>query len=127
MTTLDPWQEFVKGLEMAEEIERQRPLLIKEYRLYYNKDGTVIGLWESGFPEGDNYVVIDDPDIFHRTNTHYLRVVNKELTIIDPRDQKVRQLFKSNSGHQVVKNQAALLLLENEEYPETEFYDRTNN
>lgn len=127
MTTLDPWQEFIKGLEMAEEMERNRPVLAKEFRLYHNEDGTIIGLWESGFPEGDNYIVIDHPDVFHRNNTHYLRIVDRKLSIIDPRDQKIRQLYKSTSGYQVVKNNAALLITEDDVHIETEFYDRTNN
>ena len=81
MTTLDPWQELIKGLEMADEMERNRPKIIKEYRLYHNEDGTIIGLWETDHPEGDNYIVLDDPDVFHKTNTNLLRVVNGEVRI----------------------------------------------
>jgi hypothetical protein len=125
MTTLDPWHEFVRGLELAEKMDRQRPRVIKEYRLYYNDDGTIRGLWESDHPEG-NYVVLDDPDIFHKTNTNLLRVVKGKLKIIDPRSTDVRQLYKSNTGYRVVKGHAAILL-NNEDYIEVEYYDRKNN
>lgn len=127
MTTIDPWQELIKGLEIADEVERQKDQIVKEYRLYYNEDGTIIGMWESGYPAGDNFVVIDNPDVFHRNNTQYLKVINKELHIIDPRTQKVRQLFKSNTGYPVVKGQAALLIDPAEQYQNTEYYDRKNS
>jgi len=81
MTTLNPWQELVKGLELAEEMDRQRSPMVKEYRLYYNQDGTIIGLWETDHPEGTNYVVLENPDMFHKTNTNLLRVVNGEVRI----------------------------------------------
>lgn len=126
MTTLDPWQEFVKGLELAEEMYRQRPQLIKQFRLYYNADGTIIGLWESDHPDGD-YIVLDDPDIFHRTNTNLLRVIKGELKILDPRSTNIRQLHKSKSGQPVVKGHAAIALGIDEEYLEIEFYDKTDN
>lgn len=125
MTTLDPWQEFVKGLELAEEMERQRPRKVKEYRLYYNEDGTVIGLWETDHPEG-NYVVLDDPGIYHRTNTNLLKVVDGKLKTIDPRPTNTRQLYKSDSGHSVVRGHAALVLNE-EKYQDIEYYDRKNS
>jgi hypothetical protein len=81
MTTINAWEELRKGLELAEEIERNRPRLVKEYRLYYNEDGTIIGLWETDHPDGENYIVLEDPDIFHKTNTNLLRVVNGEVRI----------------------------------------------
>ena len=126
MTTLDPWQEFVKGLELAEETERNRPRVIKEYRLYYNKDGTIIGLWETGHPKGD-YIILSDPDVFHRTNSDRLRVVNGVLKIINPHTPNRIKLKKSTQGQRVVKGHAALALTNTEQYTEIEFYDRTNN
>jgi len=126
MNTLDPWQEFVKGLELAEEMERQRPRVVKEYRLYYNKDGTIIGLWESDHPEGD-YVVLDHPDIFHKNNTNLMRVENGILKIKDPRSTKIRQLYKSPQGQRVAKGHAALVLNTDENYEPIEYYDRTDS
>jgi len=126
MNTLDPWQEFVKGLELAEELEKNKPVLVKEYRVYYNTDGTIIGLWESGHPEG-NYIVLDDPDIYHRTNTNLLRIIKGELKVIDPTPTNARQLYKSSSGQPVVQGHAAIALGIDEEYLNIEFYDRKNS
>ena len=127
MTTLDPWQEFLKGIELAEEHERNKPKIIKEYRLYYNEDGTIIGLWESGYPEGTNYIVISHPDEYQRHNTFLLRVINQQLKVIDPHLSNKAKLSKSNTGQRVVKGHAGIALGLDEEYLEIEFYDRTNN
>lgn len=127
MNTLDPWQELIKGLQLAEEEEKRKQQIVKQFRLYYNDDGSIIGMWESGYPDGDNYVVIDHPDIFNKANTQLLKVVDKKLVKIDPRDKKVRQLYKSNSGQPVVQGHAAIALGIDEEYLNIEFYDRKNS
>lgn len=127
MTTIDPWQEFVKAFELVAEYDQQRPVIVKEYRLYYNDDGTVIGLWETDHPEGDNYIVLDDPDVVHRTPTNLLGVVNKELKILDPTPQYRVKLAKADSGQRVVKGHAAVALLPEEDYPYIEYYDRKDN
>lgn len=127
MSISEAESEFLKALELVREYDKQRPVLNKEYRLYYNEDGSIIGLWESGHPEGDNYIVINDPDVFHRTVTSLLRVVNKELKVIDPHTPNRVKLQKSNSGQRVIKGLAALALADEQTEYETEYYDRTNN
>lgn len=127
MSISEAESEFLKALELVREYDKQRPVLIKEYRLYYNEDGSIIGLWESGHPEGDNYIVINDPDVFHRTVTSLLRVVNKELKVIDPHTPNRVKLRKSNTGQAVVRGNAALVVMVDEIYSDTEYYDRTNN
>lgn len=122
MNTLDPWQEFVKGLELAEEMEKSRPQLVKEYRLYYNDDGSIIGLWETGHPEG-KYIVLQDPDIFHRTNTNLLKVKNKKLEIFDPMTLQKNKLKKSTQGQPVVKGHAAIALALGEDFSTIEYYE----
>ena len=123
MNNEDLWTEVWR---LVNEYDHQRPVIIKEYRLYHNDDGSIIGLWESDRPEGENYVVLDHPDVFHRTNSQLLKVVDKKLTILDPTPIHRVKLLKGNSGQRVVKGHAALLLLPEEEYPEIEYYDRTN-
>ena len=123
MNNEDLWAEV---WQLVANYDQQRPVIVKEYRLYYNEDDTVIGLWESGHPEGDNYIVLDDPDIFHRTSTNLLRVVNKELKVIDTTPIYRVKLAKANSGQRVVKGHAALALMSEEEYTEIEYYDPTN-
>ena len=112
---------------LVAEYDRQRPVVVKEYRLYYNEDGTAIGLWETDHPEGDNYIVLDDPDIFHRTSTSLLRIVNKELKVLDPTPIYRVKLVKADSGQRVVKGHAALALASDEKYTEIEYYDRKDN
>jgi len=124
---MNPHDELIKAFRLVEEYDKNRPKLIKEYRLYYNDDGTVIGLWENGFPVGDNYIIIEHPDQFHKNNTNWLRVVNKELKIIDPHIPNKVKLKKSSTGYRTVKGHAALILYENEQHREIEFYDRTNS
>lgn len=120
----DLWNEVAR---LVAEYDAARPIVIKEYRLYYDTDGIIIGLWESGHPDGDNYIVLDDPEVFYNANTLMLRVQNKKLVVLDPQSPSRTRLKKSNQGFRVVKGNAALLLEANESYKETEYYDRTNN
>jgi hypothetical protein len=64
--------------------------------------------------------------VFFKTNTSRLRVVNGELKIVDIKIIKTR-LAKSNCGQAVVRGTAALALEPGEQYPTTEYYDRTTN
>lgn len=121
----DIWAEVAR---LVAEHDAQRPKIIKEYRLYYNTDGTIIGLWESDHPEGNNYIVLDEPGLFYSANTLLLRVQNKKLILLNPRAPTLTRLKKTNdSGFRVVKGHAALVLAQDEEYKEVEYYDRTNN
>jgi hypothetical protein len=123
---MNPAQELLKAFELVAEYEQQRTQLVKEYRLYYNEDGSIRGLWETGHPEG-NYVVIDNPDVFNRQSTQLLKVVNGQLTVIDPQAPHRIKLKKSNTGQEVVRGNAALVIMVDEIYSDTEYYDQTNN
>lgn len=112
---------------LVAEYDAQRPTIVKEYRLYYNSDGTVIGLWETSHPDGDNYIVLTDPGIFHSSNTHMLRVQNKKLVVLDPQAPLKTRLKKSNQGFPVVQGHAAIIVEQDETYSNIEYYDRTNN
>jgi hypothetical protein len=118
------WDEVAR---LVAEYDAQRPKIVKEYRLYYNSDGTVIGLWESGHPYGDNYIVLDDPGVFNSSNTLMLRVQNKKLIVLDPQAPLKTRLRKSNQGFTVVQGHAAVIVEQDETYTEIEYYDRTNN
>ena len=124
---MDLTQTLLEAFKLVEEYDRQRPQLVKEFRLYYNEDGSIIGLWESSHPAGDNYIVINDSDVFYRHPTHLIKVVNKELKFLDPHSPERVRLKKSTAGYAVVKGNAALPLMPNENYPYIEHYDRTNN
>lgn len=120
----DLWQEVFK---LVEEFDARRPTPLIENRLYYNDNGSIIGLWETSHPEGTNYIVLDDTSIFFHTNTHLLCVKNKKLEILDPRQPKKVRLIKSNTGFKTIKGHAALLIGSNENYELIEYYDRTDN
>jgi len=119
----DLWLEVAR---LVAEHDAQRPIVTKEYRLYYNDDGSIIGLWESSHPEGHNYVVLDDPGIYFHTNTHLLKVVKNKLVVLDPREPSRARLQKSNSGFITVKGHAALIVESKENYGLIEYYDKTN-
>lgn len=111
---------------LVAEHDAARPTVIIEYRLYYNTDGTIVGLWESGHPDGDNYIVLDDPGLFYRSNTLWLRVQNKQLVVLDLTAPSKTRLQKASNGFQVAKGHAAVIIEPNETYTEVEYYDRTN-
>ena len=120
-------EEFLKAFELVAAYDAQRPKFVKEYRLYYDNDGSVIGLWETDHPIGDNYIVLDDTGQYHRHNTNLLRVIDKKLTVLDPVGPLHVRLKKSTVGFRTVQGHAALVLEELEHYPNIEYYDRTNN
>ena len=122
---MDP--EFLKALEMVAEYDRQRPVVVIEYRLYYADDGSITGLSESNHSVDANYIVRGSPDIFNKNNTATLRVVNGELKIIDLTYQMKNGLVKSVAGQSVVAGHAALALSIDEQYHSIEYYDRKTN
>lgn len=124
MNEQDEWN---KAWSLIAAFDAARPLQEKEYRLYYNQDGTVIGLWESGFPDSGEYLILDNPDEFHRQNTGLIRIVNKKIKLIDPTIPIRVQLKKSSKGQPVVAGNAALALMPDEVYTDIEFYEQTNN
>lgn len=119
---MDP--EFLKALELVAEFDRQRLVVVKENRLYYNENGTIIGLWESNHPEGDNYIVLDNPETFFSTSTERLRVINNTLKVLSAELLTTTKLVKSLTGQRVVAGHAALALNPNEDLESVEFYDR---
>ena len=123
---MDPIQELLKAFELVAEYDRQRPQIVKEYHLYYNDDESIRGLWETDHPEG-NYIVIDNPDVFNRQPTQLLKVVDGQLTVIDPQAPQRIKLKKSNVGQAVVRGNAALVIMVDEIYSDIEHYEQTNN
>jgi len=118
------WKEV---FDLVAEYDANRPKFVKEFRLYYNADGTVVGLWENSFPETENYIVLDDPGVFFHTNTQLLRVKNNKLIVLDPKEPNRARLKKSDRGFLVVKGHAAVIVESNENYECVEYYDRADN
>jgi hypothetical protein len=124
---MNAMEEFYKALKLVEEQDRKRLPIVKEYRIYYDENGLVTAFSEFDHPEGDNYIVVDHPDLFHKANTLLLRVVDKKLITLDVKKYDQVRLKKSTQGQPVVKGMAAVALGLNEEYLEIEYYDRTNS
>jgi len=118
------WDEVA---QLVAEYDALRPKIVKEYRLYHNPDGTIIGLWESDHPDGDNYIVLDDPGAFYSSNTLNMRVLNKKMIVLDPQAPLKTRLKKSCNGFKVVRGHAAVIVERDETYLEIEYYDRTDN
>lgn len=114
-------------LVARDDADRAAKLMQKEFRLYYNSDdGTVVGLWESDYPVG-SYIVLTDPDQFHRHNTSLIRIKNEKLTVLNPNITETFRLQKSIQGQPVVKGHAVLALSPEETYPDIEYYEPRNN
>tara|TARA_R110000822_G_scaffold53073_2_gene136957 strand:+ start:1738 stop:2106 length:369 start_codon:yes stop_codon:yes gene_type:complete len=117
---LDP--ELIEELKRLD-AEMNAPKPEKEYRFYYDDDGRIAMCAEIvPYPDGDKYIVVDK---LVYDNYFDYRVLNgKPERIVKEHGQIKASLVKSDSGFRVVKGNAALLLEENEEYQNTEYYDR---
>ena len=122
---LDFWEE-VRRLELA----NQSPDPVYEYRLYYDDRGEIT----AGIPVIVNKILPNLPKDSYLVVTleEYRDSANK--VVRDGRLEKKRfdidiqnYLIKSTKGFRVVKNNAALLINNDEQYQDTEFYDRRTN
>lgn len=120
---LDPM--LLEAQRLIDDFERSRPTIEKQYRLYHNLDGTIIGLWETDHPEGE-YIVLDSPDFFHKNNSQNLRVVDNNLVLVETVKTIKPRIKKSTTGQPVVKNHPAIALKMGETYSDIEYYDRNN-
>lgn len=118
------WSEVIR---LVEEYEASRPSTSNESRLYYREDGTIIGLWKTDYPNSENFIILDDTDLFYKANSLLLRVQNGKLVLLDPLKPAKTRLKKSKTGFRVVKGNAALILEQGEEFFEIEYYDQANN
>lgn len=113
-------EEFLKALgEFPAIVEEPR-----EYRLHYDDvTGGIYMCTQQNHPKDTKYLVVDE-----RTYLEYYKyqVIKGKLKIIDIDPGYHVQLTKSNSGYQVVKNHAGIILESGEIYRETEYYDRTS-
>lgn len=124
-----PLAEIVRQLDELGLIKQPVPIVI-EYRWYYNSEGRITAACSNpkdaeiyGFT--DNYIVVDQK-LYNEL--HKYMVVNGQPFLI-PQDIGIRRVLqKSNLGFKTIKNNAGLLL-ENEELTDntTEFYDYRNS
>ena len=114
--------------ELFEELKRLDALMnapkpVPEYRFYYDDTGRITMCAEiSPYPEGDNYIVVDQT--MYRDYVNYRVVNGNAQRIVKEEGQIKSSLVKSDSGFTVVKGNAGLLLEEHEQYQNVEYYDR---
>jgi hypothetical protein len=111
--------ELIKALSLIEEPVAE-PI---EYRIHYNDSGNITMCSMQQHPDSSQYLVVDK---YEYDNYFRYQVIDKKLKQIDIDYGYRVQLKKSNSGYQVVKNHAGLILESDETFSETEYYD-TNN
>jgi len=92
-----------------------------EYRVYYDEDGAIYRCSMQQHDPGDYLVVSKDEYDF----SHHYRVVKGKMVKIDTDARYLVQLHKSKSGYPVVAGHAGILI-EDEDYPDREYYARTN-
>jgi hypothetical protein len=95
-----------------------------EYRLYYDERGDIVSCSMQSHPAEGSYVVVEKP-IY---DTYFLyRIKNGQPVKIDFDNTYRVLLERSSTGFCVVRNHAGLVLEENEQAGETEFYAYRNN
>jgi hypothetical protein len=94
-----------------------------EYRVHYNEQGEIYLCTMQNHPADTDYLVVTK-DEYDRYFDY--RVVNGLLKKIDHDAGYRVQLHKSLTGYKTVKAHASLLI-EDEEYPETEYYEYRNH
>lgn len=103
-------------------IEDFKPPFI-EYRIYYNEAGTITACAMVQHPEGDNYIVVtrEQYENYFRYN-----VRNGKLVPIRIETNVPNILCPSNDGYRVVKGHVNLLLGQEEEWKDIQYYDWNN-
>ncbi len=98
------------------------PKIEPEYRFYYDQHGNIKFCAEvAPYPDGNDYVVVNKT--VYKDYVNY-RIVDKQVCrIVKEIGQITSSLIKSTAGFRVVKNNAALILDEHEQFEKIEFYD----
>lgn len=112
--------ELIKALQ-AMVVTEDPPI---EYRLHYNAAGDIVMCSMQQHPESESYLVVtkEQYDLYHR-----YCVVKGKLTLIEHDAGTRVALVTSTTGFAVVKNNAALLLEDNETFNDIEYYDYRNH
>jgi hypothetical protein len=94
-----------------------------EYRLHYNSAGDIMLCTMQQHPDTTDYIIVDK-----ETYDNYFRytVVNKKLKKIDRNPDYSVKLKKSDTGIRVVKNNASIILSDDETHTNIEYYEYTN-
>lgn len=112
--------EFLAELEQLLDKSLPEPI---EYRFHYDETGRIYLCTTQDHPANTSYLVVNEEQ-YHRYYDYY--VIDGHLKKFD-RDFKNRvNLAKSNKGYKTVKGHAGIIL-EDEDYPEIEYYEYRNS
>ncbi len=123
-TTLE---DIVKQLDAMGLLEKSTPS-VYEYRLYYNAEGYIYAS-ASTVNDAESYGLTGEYLVVTREdfeNHSKYRVRNGKLVEIKSDSGLATQLEKSDTGFEVAKNNAGILLEQGEEHNNTEHYDYKN-
>ena len=113
MNTTD---EFIKAIQAIEPILA----LEIEYRFYYDETGRITTCSQNNHQEHGDYLVVTEHEYKHYYQYY---VENNKLKMIDINPRYHVQLKRSDQGYRVVRNHAGIILADNEEYLNVEYYD----
>lgn len=114
-------------LKAFQELIKPVPNIEVEYRAYHNDKGEIISVCSEpkDNPMAENSIVIN-AEVYEKS--HKFLVINKEIVAKFSEDLGVRpDLIKSKTGFKVVKNNPALLVENEENYTNIEYYEYRNN
>lgn len=118
--------ELIKAFESG--LIHDGPPPVKEFRIYFDINGDIVHS-TSTIKEAEEYnyqlpyIVITEE---HKDLNKY-KVKNGKLQLRQSDLGQLKQLVPSNKGFRVVKNNAAILLEQDEQYTNIEYYDYRNN
>jgi hypothetical protein len=100
------------------------PALNIEYRLHYNDVGTITMCSMSNHPESIQYLVVNE-----ETYNNYFQytVVNGTLEKIKTDAGYTRKLIQADTGLEVVRGHAGLIIEDSEAHTEIEHYEYRSN
>ena len=104
----------------------QPVVMHEEYRAYYDDIGWIIFFAANIFPADNDKWVTISKELYITHNWHQLRVVNGKIIKQDTH-RYYFPLTKSTIGVKVVKNHAGIVVEQQDEYTDIEFYDNRNN
>ena len=122
---MDEIEKFFKELQQILDTVPTPKIEPLEYRIHYDDIGNITMCTMQQHPNNQQYLVVDKAT--YDNYFHYcVNVKRKRLEKVAQTMGNSVKLKKSDHGYAVVKNHAGLIIENNEEYPNIEYYDTTD-
>lgn len=109
-------------ISLCEAWEMVKPInVVEEYRAYYNEQGKVQFLAANTFPEGDNWINITR-EFYVAQKFNFSWVIDGKLVEKLPTNKHYFSLTQGIKDVKIVKNHAGIVIDDNEEYPDVDYY-----